>query len=740
MPAVYKRELRSYFCSLTGYIFIAAVVAFTGIYFMANNLSYGLPYFSYTLMNSVLIYIFVVPILTMRSFAGERRSKTDQLLITSPVGVPAIVLGKYFAMMTVFAIPLALFCVCPLIISTGGTAYFLSDYMAVICVLVIGALFVAIGMFISSLTENQIISAVITLIVLFVLYMWDNLIAFIPSSPTASLVCCIILLAVIAGCVWLLSKNKIITAIVFAAGAVALTAVGVIDFSLFRDLIPTALGSFSVISVLYNFCYYQVFDLGGLIMCLTLAAVFVFLTVRSIQKRRGGGTLLITALVIAAAVLLNLLAARLPSNIREFDVSGSKLYSVSETSKEYVSGLEEDVELILVAEKDSIDERITKFVDSYAGMSSRISVRQEDPVLSPSVLDKYECTADSLVVRSKATGKQTAIPFSGPSEALITYAFDYSSMSYQESQFDAEGQITAAIEYVTAGSSDTVYVLTGHGEAEFSASAAGMLTKANITVNDSLNLLMDGGIPEDCSLLITNCPSADLANDEFTMIREYLAKGGDIMLIMDYSNLPNFNKLMAEYGMKLEPGFAGDAEKYYAQYVQYYGYFCMAPTLSETGITAGITENALVIYPRAITLSDPARDTITSESFMTTTENGVYYEDTQSDPVTGTYVLGATAKEPAGDGTACVTVISAASLIDPNLTGSFANMSNLDIFARAAVQDMEHTSGVVIPAKSLGITHNVFDHYGILSALFIFLIPAAALVIGLAVWVRRKRR
>jgi ABC-2 type transport system permease protein len=253
MTAIYKRELRSYFCSLTGYIFIAAVVAFTGIYFMANNLSYGLPNFSYTLINSLLIYIFVVPILTMRSFADERHSKTDQLLITSPASVTSIVLGKYLAMMTVFAIPLLLFCLCPLIIRMGGTAYFLGDYMGILCVLAVGSLFVAIGMFVSSLTENQIISAVITLIILFVLYMWDNLIAFIPASPAASLVCCFILLAVITGGVWLLSKNRIVTGIVAAAGAVALIGSFAVSSSIYENLIPTMLGSFSVVRVLYNF-------------------------------------------------------------------------------------------------------------------------------------------------------------------------------------------------------------------------------------------------------------------------------------------------------------------------------------------------------------------------------------------------------------------------------------------------------------------------------------------------------
>lgn len=286
MLAVYKRELRSYFCSMTGYIFIAAVMVFTGIYFMANNLAYGYPYFSYTIVNSLLVYIIVVPILTMRSFADERRSKTDQLLLTSPASITSIVLGKYLAMMTVFAIPLAVFCVCPLIISTAGNAYLFSDYMAILCMMVIGMMFVSIGMFISSLTDNQIISAVVSIVVLLIIHMWDSLISFLPTSAIGSLICSYIILALLLVCVGLFSRNRIITAGLAAVGITGITACYCISPDMFADLIPSLLGSFSINTVLYNFCYYFVFDLGGIFMCLSVAAMFVFLTIQTIQKRR----------------------------------------------------------------------------------------------------------------------------------------------------------------------------------------------------------------------------------------------------------------------------------------------------------------------------------------------------------------------------------------------------------------------------------------------------------------------
>lgn len=286
MLAIYKRELRSYFCSMIGYIFMAAVMIFTGIYFVSNNLATGLPYLSYTLVNSMLIYIVVVPILTMKSLAEERHSKTDQLLLTAPTSVSSIVMGKYLAMMTVFAIPLAIFCICPIIIAMGGNSYIFGDYMAIFCVLCIGALFVSIGMFISSLTENQIIAAVVSLVVLLLLYMWDSLITFIPTTAIGSLIGSFVILALLMLCVWLFSRNRIITIALSAVGVIALTACYCVEPSMFDNLIPTLLSSFSINTVLYNFCYYYVFDLGGLFMCLSVAAMFVFLTVQTIQKRR----------------------------------------------------------------------------------------------------------------------------------------------------------------------------------------------------------------------------------------------------------------------------------------------------------------------------------------------------------------------------------------------------------------------------------------------------------------------
>lgn len=232
MAAVYKRELKSYFDSMIGYIFIAVIIVFIGIYFMAYNLFNGLPNFSYALSSVLSILMFATPILTMKSIAEDRRSKTDQMLMTAPVSLSAVVLGKYFAMVTVLAIPVALSCFCPLIIAANGTAHLLSDYACILALFLSGCVFIAIGMFISSLTDSQVIAAVGALAVLLLMFLWDDLMGFLPDS------------------------------------------------------IGSILSVFSFRDVFYNFAQYSVFDLGGLVLYLSMAFVFVFLTIQSLQKRR----------------------------------------------------------------------------------------------------------------------------------------------------------------------------------------------------------------------------------------------------------------------------------------------------------------------------------------------------------------------------------------------------------------------------------------------------------------------
>lgn len=286
MIAIYKREVKSYFQSMIGYAFIAFITLFTGIYFMAYNLSSGIPYFSYALSATFLMFLVAVPVLTMKSFAEERKSKTDQLLLTAPVKLTEIVLGKYLAMVTVFVIPNLIFCLYPLYIKAQGTAYFKVDYTSIAMFFVIGCVYIAIGMFLSALTESQIIAAVSTFAVLMILYLWSGLISFLPSKGSSNLIGLLVIISLFVLWIYDLTKNWVIGAALEGIAVVTCMVTYVVKSSLFENLLSKLLIKFDLAGLFMNVFENSLLNLSDIIFCLSLIFLFVFVTIQTIQKRR----------------------------------------------------------------------------------------------------------------------------------------------------------------------------------------------------------------------------------------------------------------------------------------------------------------------------------------------------------------------------------------------------------------------------------------------------------------------
>ena len=182
MSAIYKREVRSYFHSVIGWLFVAVILFFMNLYAVIYNLVQGYPYVSSSLQQSMFIFIIAIPILTMRSLAEERKNKTDQLILTAPVSVSRIVFGKFLAMETVFSIPCLAACLFPVILSRFGTVPFAQSYIAILGFFLFGSVTIAIGLFVSSLTENQIIAAAVSVAMIFIGYIMSGLCSLISSS------------------------------------------------------------------------------------------------------------------------------------------------------------------------------------------------------------------------------------------------------------------------------------------------------------------------------------------------------------------------------------------------------------------------------------------------------------------------------------------------------------------------------------------------------------------------------
>jgi ABC-2 type transport system permease protein len=286
MTAIYKREVASYFNSMTGWLFTAVLTVFIGIYFFVYNLFNGYPYFSMSLSYTLFVFMVVVPILTMRSMAEERRSRTDQLLLTAPVSVTGVVMGKYLAMLTVFALPTAIACLCPLLIALNGSSFLLADYGTILAFFLLGAVEIAVGLLVSALTESQLIAAVGTFGILLVLYLWDGLVSFLPTSASGSLLGLLAALILVCFLLNALSDNWKITAGTLAVGAAVIAGFYIKDSSAFAGLLPDVLGKFSLITAFDSFASDHVFDLRGVLLYLSLCALLVFLTVQVVQKRR----------------------------------------------------------------------------------------------------------------------------------------------------------------------------------------------------------------------------------------------------------------------------------------------------------------------------------------------------------------------------------------------------------------------------------------------------------------------
>lgn len=285
MLAVYKKELRSYLTSMVGYVFIAFVLLILGIYFTAYNLKYASPDFGATLNSVTFLFLVITPILTMRILAEEKKNRTDQLLLTAPVSVWKVILGKYLSMVTIYAIPVVISAFYPLIMGRYGVISYPMAYVAVIGFFFLGCAQIAVGLFLSSVTESQVIAAVLTFGILFCSYMMDGIESFFSDTAISSMVAFLIIAVVVGIVVYQLTKNIIFSSCVGGVLVIGIAAVYFIKPTVFTGLIQKFLNLFAIANHFDNFVG-GIFDVTGIIYMVSVVCIFVFLTVQCIQKRR----------------------------------------------------------------------------------------------------------------------------------------------------------------------------------------------------------------------------------------------------------------------------------------------------------------------------------------------------------------------------------------------------------------------------------------------------------------------
>lgn len=707
MWAIWKREFRACFQSVIGWLFLAATLALYFLYFYVYNLSYGYPYISTSLSAISILFLITVPVLTMRIFAEERHAKTDQLIFTAPVSIGKIVLGKYLALAAVFTLAVLVISLTPLLLSKYGTVPYLESYVAVLGFWLFGLTCIAIGTFVSALTESQVIAAVLTFVFLFLGYMMDGITQTISASGNFI--------------------TKILNCYNLTAGSDKMSK-----------------GELDLTAVVYY---------------VSVSLLFLFLTTQAIQKRRwsvsvkkigmGIFNMGFAAVAVAAVVVLNLAAGSLPTTVTNIDCTGAQLYAITDSTKQMLSSLDKQVELFILVNEASQDEQLGTTLTKYKELSSNIKLTYVDPAVSPNFYQKYTdepVTTNSIIA---VCGERTkVIPYSEIYESEM----DYQTYSSRTTGYDAEGQLTSAIQYITSDDLQTVYEITGHGEEAISGNFKEAIEKMNLNLQ-SLTLLATEKMPEDCEMVVINGPTADFSKDDADKIIQYLEDGGKALITTQYTTdkMSNFKKILTAYGLELAQGgvIEGDAE-HYSQNPMY-----LLPNIESDTITSEVSgEYLFVPFAQGLSYSekeeDDKKEDSTSYTKLLTTSDQAFLKadylnmqtfDKEEGDVDGPFVLGVSVADSATD--AQLIVYSSTRMFSDEADSIVAG-NNSTLFASSInhlVGETDESNLIVIPVKeytmeSLTVPQSAVILTGFLT---VIAIPIVFIIIGVVIWMRRRK-
>lgn len=285
MGAIFRHELRNYFHSLTAYVFGAFLLAVVGLSSVLYNLQAAVSNFEFVLSFASIIFVVIVPILTMRTLAEERRQRTDQLLYSLPITTTQVVLGKYFALLVVYLIPLAVVSLYPLLFSQFGEVYLPTSYGSLFAFFMMGAALLAVGMFLSSLTDNQGFAAGIGIAAILLNYYSVSLAEYTSSTAMGSLIALYVIALLLGVVIHNLTRNENLAYGVTLVLIAALSVAYFVNSSAFEGLLPDIMTKLSLFRQFNSFVN-GAFDLTAIVYYVSVMGFFLFLSVQSMEKRR----------------------------------------------------------------------------------------------------------------------------------------------------------------------------------------------------------------------------------------------------------------------------------------------------------------------------------------------------------------------------------------------------------------------------------------------------------------------
>ena len=466
--------------------------------------------------------------------------------------------------------------------------------------------------------------------------------------------------------------------------------------------------------------------------------------------KNGSYSVGLTLIVVAAAIVINLIVDEIPSQYTQFDFSEQKLYTISDETKQYLESLQDDITIYYIAQEEYEDTTVAKLLERYDDYSSHIKVEQKDPVVNPGFTSTYtddQVSENSVIVVSDERSK--IVDYNSMYETEV----DYTTYSTNATGFDGEGQITSAIEYVLTENLPVMYTLEGHGEAEIPSNIGSLIEKENIETK-TLNLITEGEIPEDADALMICSPTSDISENEADIIIEYLENGGKTIVFTDYTEneLTNVQKVLNNYGIQTMDGIVLEGNsQYYAYQMPYY----LVPDIESTEITSDLVDDGYyVLMPAAsgIEILDEKRDSISFTPLLTTSNDSFTKVDVQnmdtyekvSGDIDGPFHIGMYVSEQLDEKLTELVYFSSSSILNDTVDQMVSGGNSKLVIRTISTlcKQSEETTSLSVPVKSLSVDYLTLTAYDVSFWMIVTigLIPGLCIIIGLRVWLKRRKR
>ncbi|MBQ7796044.1 MAG: GldG family protein [Lachnospiraceae bacterium] len=461
---------------------------------------------------------------------------------------------------------------------------------------------------------------------------------------------------------------------------------------------------------------------------------------RRIAFQGGSYSLAMTAIVLAIMIVINMLVSALPTSLTRYDISATKLYSITSNTKVVVNALDKDVTIYWIVQSDMEDDVIENLLGKYESLSDHIQVVKKNPDVFPTFTAQYT---------SETVPNNSLIVECGDRSRYISYDDIYlvetnmTSYSYDTS-FDGEGAITSAIDYVVNEEQPQLYLLEGHGEAEIPTTFSEQIEKENVELN-TFSLLNTDEIPEEADCVFIYAPSTDISEEEKDLLADYVENGGKLMVMAgptEDGSLVNLYSLLENYGVQSQEGIVVEGDR---QYYAFQAPYILLPDITSSSITDPLIEEnyyAIVSVAQGMTVQNTATATVTellttsASSFSKTEGYSLTSYEKEEGDVDGPFAVAVEVKT-SNDGQ--IVWISSSQFLD-DMYNAYSSGANLEFTMNSLSSMIGENEAVAIRSKSLNYNYLTISDStaALLKVLMIGVVPLVYLAIGMAAVLKRR--